>query len=123
MARLDVSEILSDPDFMDTGLILERITQTVGDDGMAVNATKKTKFSAVVLSGNSDLRRIPAGERVDGKILVYTRQHLQEGQAGLTADIIQWRGRRYTVEQTNDYQNFGRGFTEAVCQIIPFSGG
>ena len=30
MALLDVSDILCDPDFMDTGLVCERLTQTVG---------------------------------------------------------------------------------------------
>lgn len=123
MALIDVSDLLTDPDFVDTGLLLLRATQTVGADGIAVNTTTQTKFTGSVQSGPSDLIRNDAGERVKADIKIYTRTQLSEGHAGQPADVIQWQGRRYTVISTNDYGNFGRGFIEALCNLIPFSGG
>lgn len=123
MARLDVTDILTDPDFMDSTLICERNAQTVGADGMAAVTATQLPFSGVVTSNNGDiLERIATGERIKGSITIHTRFLLNDGSAGYTADIVQWRGRRYTVSSVNDYSHFGRGFIVADCDLIPFSG-
>lgn len=123
MALLDVSDIVTDPDFMDTGLVCERNAQTVNESGLATNTTTKTRFSAVVTSNNGDiLERMAAGERIKGSITLHTRFALREGRAGFTADVVEWRGRRYTVSEVMDYSNFGRGFFSANCDLIPLAG-
>lgn len=123
MARLDVTDILSDPDFMDTGLARERMTQTVGADGMAINAKVVRKFAGVVTSDSGNvLDRSPDGERIKGNMTIHTRFDLCDGSAGKTADVVQWQGQRYTVSNVNSYSHFGRGFIVASCDLIPFSG-
>lgn len=123
MARLDVSDILTDPDFIDRGLICERSKQTVGTDGIAINATTKTKFIGVVTSDSGDvLERMPGVERIKGSITIHTRFALNDGAPGQTADVVQWRGRRYTVSNVNDYSHFGRGFIAATCDLITLAG-
>lgn len=123
MALLDVTDILADPDFMDTGLVCERMAQSVNDSGLAVNTTKLKTFSGVVTSNSGDiLDRLTDGERIKGSITIHTRFRLSDGSAGFTADIVQWRGARYTVSQANDYSHFGRGFIAANCDLIPLAG-
>ncbi|TJZ75583.1 hypothetical protein [Chitiniphilus eburneus] len=123
MADLDVTEILFDPDFMDTGLVCQRATQVVGDDGMAVNTTSSTPFAGVVTSDAGDvLERIASGERVKGSITIHTVFPLSDGDAGQTADVVTWRGRNYTVTNVNDYLHFGAGFVCATCEPIPLAG-
>lgn len=123
MAFLDVSDILLDPDFMDSSLVCERNVQTVGSNGMATNATTNTPFAGVVTSDNGDLlERNPDGERIKGNLTIHTRFQLDDGGAGNTADIVQWQGRRYTVTVVNDWSHFGRGFVVASCDLIPLSG-
>lgn len=123
MARLDVSEVLLDPDFMDTSLVCERNAQTVGSNGLAVNTTTLTPFAGVVTTDNGDImERIQSGERVKGSITIYTRFQLHDGAAGEAADVIQWRGRRYTASSVMDFLNFGTGFVRADCDLIPFTG-
>ena len=123
MAQLDVTDILADPDFMDTGLECERLTQTITGDGLAVNTPTILPFSAVVTSDKGDmLVRLATGERAEGSITVHTRFTLNDGSTGQTADIVRWRGRRYTVTLVNDYSHFGRGFVAATCDLIPLSG-
>lgn len=122
MALLDVTGVLLDPAFADR-LVCERNKQVVGDDGIAVNTAQTLKFSGVVTSDNGDiLERIATGERIKGSITVHTRFILNDGSAGYTADVVQWRGRRYTVSSVNDYSHFGRGFIAASCDLIPLSG-
>ena len=123
MALLDVSDILLDPDFMNTGLVCERNTQTIGLDGIAVNTPALTPFSGVVTSDNGDiLQRGDFGERVKGSITIHTRFALIDGTTGFTADIVRWQGRRYTVSSVNDWSHFGRGFVAATADLIPLQG-
>lgn len=123
MARLDVTEILTDPDFVDTNLVCERSTQAIGTDGIAVNSTKDLRFSGVVTSDQGDiLERMPGVERIKGSINIHSRFILNDGAPNQTADVVRWRGRRYTVSNVNDYSHFGRGFMVATCDLIPISG-
>lgn len=123
MALLDVSDVLLDPDFMETGLVCERNAQTVDSYGMATNTTTSLTFSGVVTSNDGDiLERFTSGERIKGSILIHTRFELQDGTTGYTADIVRWKGKRYTVSKVNSYKHFGRGFIAAECDLIPLAG-
>lgn len=123
MPNIDVSDILSDPDFMSAGLVCERNVQTVGSNGMASNATTLMPFTGVVTSDNGDLlERNPDGERIKGNMTIHTRFPLDDGSATNCADVVQWRGRRYTVTVVNDWSHFGRGFICATCDLIPLAG-
>lgn len=123
MALLDVSDILTDPDFMDTGLVCERNAQTVGSNGLATNAVTLTTFAGVVTSDNGDLLdRTAGGDRIKGNMTIHTRFPLDDGSSINGADIVQWNGRRYTVTVVNDWSHFGRGFVCATCDLIPLAG-
>lgn len=123
MPLLDVSEVLLDPDFADE-LVCTRQTQTVGNDGLAVNATADTPFVGVVTaSSGNNLVRTPDGSYIQGDLLVVTPYRLRSGAAGGDADLITWNSAQYTVTQVNDYSRYGSGFVWAVANIIPLSGG
>lgn len=116
MALLDVSDVLLDPDFADS-LQADRITKTVGNDGIAIETKTTKRLTGVVTNAGGDrLKRLAIGERVDGCILVHCRYRLNEG------DVITWQSRRYTVMSVDDYSNFGRGFVAATCELIPLAG-
>lgn len=123
MAQLDVSEILLDPDFMDTGLLCLRSVQVVGDNGRATTADTTTRFAGVVTSDKGDiLERLAGGERKKGSITIHTIFKLTAGEGDTTADIVTWQGKRYTVSNVNDYKHFGRGFVCATCDLLPLKG-
>lgn len=123
MANLDVSDLLSDPDFADRGIICERSIQTIGEDGMAENSLTMIKFTGVVTPDMGDvLERLDEGERIKGRITIHSQFPLRDGAEGGSADIVVWKDKRYTVTKVSDLTNFGRGFTRASCDVIPFSG-
>ncbi|WP_175910635.1 hypothetical protein [Burkholderia metallica] len=123
MAFLDVTDVLLDPDFMDTGLICNRMTQTVDSHGRAQNTAASTPFAAVVTSDKGDiLHRNADGSRIIGSITLHTMFRLTDGSAGRDADEVVWAGRTYTVVNVNDYSHFGRGFVCATCDLKPLSG-
>jgi len=123
MALLDVSEVLLDPDFMDS-MTCTRYTQTVSSTGMASNTSTTSTFYGVVTSDSGDiLDRIATGERVKGSIVIHTTFRLRDGSgASQTADMITWKGSTYTVSNVNDYSHFGRGFVSAICDLKPLAG-
>ncbi|RQZ31539.1 hypothetical protein DIE14_01080 [Burkholderia sp. Bp9017] len=123
MAFLDVTDVLLDPDFMDTGLICNRMAQVVDAHGRGQNTPTATTFSAVVTSDKGDiLHRNADGSRIIGSITLHTMFRLMDGSPGQDADEVIWSGRTYTVVNVNDYSHFGRGFVCATCDLKPLSG-
>lgn len=124
MALIDVTDVLFDPDFADTNIKVERSTLTVGDDGVARKEFKTIRFTGVVTPDTGDiLERRGEGERIKGRITIHTKFELIDSAAGGTADIVQWRGKRYTVANVSNNMNFGKGFVRASCDVIPLAGG
>ena len=122
MAFLDISDILLDADFCDTGIVCMRNTEVVDIHGHAVITSSSTTFTGVVTNNNGDiLQRKAAGEHTSGNINVRTSFPLQDGTEGRTADTIMWQGRTYTVGNVKDFSNFGKGFVVAICDLLPLS--
>src|SRR5690348_2308285 len=110
MPLLDVSSVLDNPMFSGS-LTCTRNTQTVGNDGIAVNSAADTPFTGVVTSDTGDvLMRLAEGSYIKGSITVHTRFKLLDGSTGQDADIVTWQGRKYTVSSVNDYSTYGAGF-------------
>jgi hypothetical protein len=123
MARLDVSDVLLDPDFMDLTLTVTRNAQTVGNDGIAVIAPTTTGFYGVVTSLNgSVLTRVAEGEHISDTITIHTQFKLIDGQSGYDADVVNWQGLQWTVTNVNDYSTYGLGFVQATCTLKQLSG-
>lgn len=123
MPRLDVTRVLMSREFVDRSLVCTRNTQTVGNDGIAVNATTDTPFVGVVTSDQGDiLTRMPESSYVKGSIVVHSKFRLLDGRNGTDADVVTWDGGRYTVTSVNDYSTWGAGFVAATCEPIALSG-
>ncbi len=121
---IDVTDVLTDPEFIGrpNSLTCLRNTQTVGSNGIATNAQQSFAFTGVVSGRRRNLGRGASAERISGSIVVYTTFALIAGSPTATADIVSWNGQQYTVTQVNAYPQFGRGFLEAVCELLPLSG-
>ena len=110
---IDVSELLTDPDFSSTATLIKRAS-TVNEFGEQVIVETPITIIAVVQSaGKETLTRIPAGARLSDIIDVYYKGTLEVQSTGGYADVIVWRGRRYQVQDTEqrDY------YTKAICSL------
>lgn len=118
MPDLDVTDILSDPDFSDT-FTVTRFVQSISDGGIASNTP--TVFSnilgVVTANDNIDLLKMPDGEILNGSITIHTTFRLTNGDGATDADIITWHGRTYQVRTIGDWSGFGPGFISAVCTL------
>lgn len=124
MARIDVSFLLSDPDFLDEAVLITR-TQVVSDKGVAsftessqniVCCVQSIPFSA--LQKNQEYALLTDG------IIVYYRGKLNAESAGGYSDIIEWNGARYAVVQVKaDFMTYGRGWSKALCSAEKINNG
>lgn len=123
MSRIDVSEVLLDPDFMDS-LTCYRYSQAVTDKGLGFSVMTEHPFLGVVTSDSGDiLDRNADGERIKGTINIHSMFRLTDGSGqDQTADQVLFGGRRYVVSSVNDYSHVGRGFVAATCTLKDFGG-
>lgn len=130
MPLIDVSDVLMDPDFLDTSLVCHRQIQTVDADNFPTNTPQDIPFSGVVTVDRSlEAKRMAAGQNINGAILIVTQFRLTQGQPEtdtaprLDADIVTYSGRDYRVTFVDPYTRYGAGFVQAHCELLDFDGG
>ena len=116
MANLDVSEVLEDALFT-SAITLIPMSQDFDEYGNPVWKDGESKtIQAVVTSDLKSMLRLPEELRVEGSILVrFPSDLIPPGWTGENFDCIIWNGKRYTVKDTADYSQFGRGFYRCLC--------
>lgn len=130
MPFLDMSDVIMDPDFLDTSLVCHRQIQTLDEDNFPTNTPQDFPFSGVVTVDRSlEAKRMAAGQNINGAILIVTQFRLTQGQPQtdtaprLDADIVTYSGRDYRVTFVDPYTRYGSGFVQAHCELLDFDGG
>lgn len=121
-ALLDVTEVLTDPLFIDTGLVRRRLAETVGTDGVAVHTPSTLIFSGSVQPTGDQAKRLEDGTWHTSAIEVWTKADLISGEVSTTADQVQWKGAWYVVMKVLDW-DYGQGFRRAMCELQPLAPG
>lgn len=120
MALIDVTELLSDPDFMDSVTIIRR-SQTVNEYGEAEITETSSVVSVVVQPASpDDMQRLPDSARRRDAIAVWYKGTLS---ADAYPDVIVWQSKRFQVRDSEAYGNWGAGYSKAVCTLIEAGNG
>lgn len=115
MALLDVSELLTDPDFADE-FPVKRRSQVTGNNGRVSIDEKDLEGVGVICAASpSDLRRLPEDQRTDRAISVVTQFRLRASAPDYQPDLVGWQGDFYVVSDIQPYTHFGSGFVQAIC--------
>lgn len=124
MPTIDVSEVLSDPDFCEELIILRR-TSVENIHGRAVITPTEisprplgiviTKDTAI---GGNVIERTPEAQYRGAALDVYTTFRLRGPAPGYQPDVVMWNGDPYVVTLINDFSNFGRGYIHADCTSL-----
>jgi len=113
---IDVSDIVSDPDFTQTITQVVR-SETVNDFGESIITSVSSLINAVVTSPNSqELLMFDDATAYKDVIRVTTVSRLNADSVGKQPDLIIYHGENYKVAVTNDYSDFG--YTRALCTLI-----
>jgi galactose-6-phosphate isomerase len=121
MPLLDMTDVLLDPDFLDTTPVCTRQTQVDDGHGRVRNETVTLPFAGVVsMDAGAIIRRLPEGSYITGSIMIYTLFRLRLRGENVDADLVDWHGARYRVSNMGDYTGYGAGFVWAICEpLVP----
>ena len=119
MARLNVGRLLLNPAFTDPVKLIQRM-ETIDAVGRVVLTETITDIIAVVQDrGPQMLTRLPEGAYLTDEITVIYRGELSAQRVNGYADMVEWKGKRYEVKNvSDDFQNYGKGFTKAQCILV-----
>lgn len=117
MALLDLTELMTDADFVDDFTIVRK-AQSVSNTGRTVTtSTNEAAIGSVQAASGKTLELFPDLARAQGQIEIWTQSRLHAPAEGSAADEIQWDGRRYTVAAVRDWRNWGPGWNVAIADL------
>ena len=116
MALLNTSLYLLNPYFMDQITHITR-AQSINQYGVSVlTETPSTVYASVQGKDHEYLARNRDDAVLRDRIDVYARVTFTTESVNGYADIVVWQGGRYIVESvTENYENYGIGWSHAVC--------
>jgi hypothetical protein len=115
MANVDVSDLLSDPDFVDPIQVITRYETVnyLGEQSFAEQVLNT--FGSVQPANYRTVQKLPEALRVANVSSFFFKGDIIASEPGKYSSILVFRGQRYQVQTVADWSNFGRGFTEGTC--------
>jgi hypothetical protein len=118
MPFLDVTSVLTDPDFADS-FTVERRSEVVDEYGRSIQTILPFRTSGVVTVGSpNDLDRPEEYEKFTRSITVVTKARLRGAVQGFQPDVIVWRDSRFVVKAIDLYPHFGAGFYQIEAESM-----
>lgn len=117
MATLDVSWVLGDANFASPFTLITR-AETINRFGENVIEEKSESAVGVVQAATADVMNIlPQGAYPTDYIKVWYTKGLRPNE-----HVILWCGRRYAVENVQEWLNYGEGYVCALCKLETVNG-
>lgn len=115
MARVDVTEVLVDPDFVDSMSIISR-KPSVNSFGENIlqEVTTQTIGSIQPASGKA-LQRLPESLRVANISSFWVKGLIVASAPGIYTDVLVFQGVRYQVQNVMDWSSWGAGWCEGLA--------
>lgn len=115
MGLIDVSELLTDPDFV-SPITLVRRTPTVNDRGENILAEVGVPtIGSVQPASGKTLQRLPEALRVADVSSFWVKGKIIADGRSKYPDVICFGGSRYAVQTVLDWTNWGDGWCEGTC--------
>jgi galactose-6-phosphate isomerase len=115
MAQLDVSELMTDPTFVDPILIIHR-RPTVNEMGENT-LTRRTvpSIGSVQPASGNVLARLPDSFRDSDVSSFWVKGVIIADGRSQYPDVLVFKNEEYEVQQVMDWSNFGQGYSEGIC--------
>lgn len=116
MAQIDVSDLLLDPDFVDTVWLVHRsvVINSQGEN-VITDAAPVVTVGSVQPASNKQLQRLPEALRSSDVRAFYIKARILNDGSTTYPDIIVFNSRRFQVQSIEDWQNFGQGWSMGTC--------
>ena len=115
MSTIDVSDLLHDPNFVDSLQILTRYPRVNGQGENIINEVCASTIGCVQPASGKTISRLPEALRVANISDFWIQGDIVATEPGKYSSIIVYKGKRYQVQTVRDWSNFGAGYTEGTC--------
>lgn len=126
MPDIDLTDLLSDPDFAEELTVIRRrqvIDTVTGISTAQSNQVRPSPIGVVIPQADLPIQRGPDQQALPRLIEVHTNFRLRsastDGGRTYLPDFIVWNGDNFYVNRVYDYSKFGRGFVQADCSSQP----
>lgn len=119
MADIDVTELLTDPDFADQyGIIVRSATISAKGRNELTEQPLVTVTGVVQDADQETLNKYPDLATLSNVIAVWYKGRLNCESVDGYSDVILWKGKRYEAAVIDeDWMNYGAGWTKALCTL------
>jgi galactose-6-phosphate isomerase len=124
MPDLDVSDLLTDPDFAEELTIIRRAVtiNTHGRQQVAETTISPKPWGVVLPQSDQPLQRGPDQQSLPMLLQVHTKFRLRSasivGTQEYQPDLLIWNGSRFLVNRVYPFSHFGQGFIVADCSSM-----
>lgn len=119
MARIDVSELMSDPDFTNVMQVVSRVPVIDSHGENSLIETTLNTFGSIQSVTGKDLERIPEALRNHNVRSFWFQGVIVSTAPGKYSDVLVFKGERFQVKHVFDWTNWGAGWTEGLCVAEP----
>ncbi len=115
MANIDVTELMSDPDFVDDMKVVTRVPRV---NNLGENTFQEQTFSTFGSVQPADAKtvdKLPDELRVEDLSSFWFKGEIIASKPARYSTVLIFKGQRYQVKKVSDWSNFGRGYTQGVC--------
>ena len=115
MSRVDVSELMRDPDFIDNVVQVSRV-QSIDLFGQSqITECSVNTVGSVQPSNFKEIQRIPEALRVADMMSFWIQGTIVATAPGKYTDILVFKGKRYRVISVVDWSAWGEGWSTGAC--------
>lgn len=115
MAQVNVTELLSDPDFVDVIQLITRVPKVNSLGENLLEETVLTSIGSVQPASGRAIMRLPEALRVANISSFWFKGTIIATAPGKYSSILTFKGQRYQVQTVLDWTNWGAGWCEGTC--------
>lgn len=115
MAQINVTELLTDPDFVDR---IQLVTRKTTINSLGENVLQETVLStvgSVQPAAGRVVQRLPEALRVANVSSFWFKGAIVAVAPGKYSSVLVFKGTRYQVQLVFDWTNWGEGWCEGTC--------
>lgn len=115
MSRVDVSDIILDPDFASD---VTHIKRTSSINSLGENILSECcieTFGSVQPASGKSLLRVPESLRMSDVKSFWIKGSITATSPGKYSDVLVFKGKRFQVKNVMDWSYWGEGFAEGLC--------
>lgn len=115
MALVDVSELLLDPDFVNTVSLIHRAATVSSQGKTQIVETTVETIGSVQPAPTKEIQRLPDALRMSDVRKFWIKAEILADGESQYPDIIVFQGKRFQIVNVETWLNFGNGWNAGLC--------